>query len=303
MGGAKETTIATVSRMCRESIGYIVCISCGMETAFPGTFDIQDFHQRWFKARIAALRKAGADLSRAPQDEAGELALIDSYFKPDSLLTPAEDDIRKDTLLKHVFEHSRQLALSLSRHLGLSFEAGDFRMLLESSSVPCTQGTWETRFNSVVLSRPGCGACPASGARACDFWREALDGLVVGLGETERLARHACVRHGDAQCVDVIFAETPSRKGQSLAWGPLPDGMREELEMATKAFGDGRNVTIELKGLNEGVLHYEMKNRDPNPACWDSGILTVAFRNLIQGRHPGLEVREISPRPVLGVGA
>ncbi|MGE4159067.1 MAG: hypothetical protein AB7F75_08220 [Planctomycetota bacterium] len=274
-----------------------------MQASLPSSFDAQDFHQRWLKARLSAFRKAGVDLSQAPQDMAGEEALIDRFFRSNSLLTPAEGDIGKDALLKQVFEHSRQLALSLSRHLGLSFEAGDFRSLLESSSIPCTRGAWETRSGSVVLRRPGCGVCTDAGAHACDYWREALDGLVVGLGETERLARHACARHGDSECVDVIFAETGSRKEGSLAWGPLPDGMREGLEVASKAFGDRHQVDIGLKGLNEGVLYYEMKNLDPHPTCWDSGHLTGAFRSLVKGLHPGLEVREVSPRPVLGVGA
>ncbi|HLU69349.1 MAG TPA: hypothetical protein VKZ88_01120, partial [Fibrobacteria bacterium] len=148
----------------------------------------------------------------------------------------AERQARTDRLQRAVFDKSRKLARSLSHHLGVSFEVQDFEALLTTSGVSCFQGEWSARPHARVLSRAGCDACPQSGAAACDYWREALDGLVVGLGDTERLARHASVRHGDAGCIDVFYAERSRKRDGDPAWGPLPDHMALDLLEATSLF-------------------------------------------------------------------
>ena len=195
--------------------------------------------------------------------------------------------------------------MSLSKFLGLSFEIQDFQNLLEKSGIPCVQGRWESRKNAKILSRKGCDFCPKSGVNACDYWREALDGLVIGLGDKERLARHASIRHGDTACVDVFYFDgfyfdPEGRKETSLAWGPLPEHMAKNLMEICEDFERVMKVSILLKGLNEGVLYFEFKS-STDALCSGGQLLTSTFQRKIQKQYPGLVIQEVTPRAVLGV--
>jgi hypothetical protein len=255
-------------------------------------FDIQEFYQRWTKARISAIKKSapestGSELSSEPE-------LLEQYF------SNSNDSKKNDILLRNIFDHSRQLALGLSKFLKISFEIQDFQNLLEQSSIPCVQGKWENRETARILSRKGCDFCPKVGANACDYWREALDGLVMGLGEKERLARHASVRHGDDSCIDIFYTEAPSRKENILAYGPLPDHMEATLTTVSEDFEIKMKKAIVLKGLSEGVLYFEFAT-STDALCGGTQLLTSTFQRKIQQHYPGLLVKEISPCAVLGV--
>lgn len=259
-------------------------------------FDPEEFHGRWLKARISAINKA------APSEISSKLSesdLIDHFFSTIRNNSEKESTQKKDTLLKNIFDHSRLLAISLSKHLGLSFEIEDFQNLLKKSQIPCFQGNWENRTNARILTRNGCDSCKNAGANACDYWREAIDGLVMGLGEKERFARHASVRHGDTSCVDVLFFESETSK-ETLALGPLPEHMAPTLLSICEDFERKMNVPIQIKGLSEGILYFEFKASTDN-MCGAGNLLTLTFQRKIQKLYPGLSVKEISPYAVLGV--
>jgi len=253
--------------------------------------DINDFHSRWTKARVSAIYKANnLELEKNPKSEE---ELVGQFF---SDVNPE----KKDVLLKNIFDHSRALAASFSKFLGLTFEIEDFQKLLENSDIPCVQGKWESRETSKTLSRSGCDFCPKAGASACDYWREALDGLVMGLGEKERLARHESVRHGDQKCIDVIFFEIDSRKKESQAFGPLPEHMSQKISEICLDFENKMKTSVEVKGLSEGILYFEFKASTDN-LCGGTNLLTYTFQRKIQKVYPGIALKEISPRAVLGV--
>lgn len=259
-------------------------------------FDQKEFHDRWLKARISAIGKA------APSENLNghsEFDLIDQYFSTFPNSTPEENTKKKDSLLRNIFDHSRALAISLSKHLGLSFEIGDFQDLLSKSQIPCYQGQWEARSTARILTRNGCDSCKNSGANACDYWREAVDGLVMGLGEKERFARHASMRHGDSSCVDVLFFESETTK-ENLALGPIPDHMAPNIQAAVEEFERKMNAPIILKGLSEGILYFEFKASNDN-MCGSGNLLTLTFQRKVQKFYPGLSVKEVSPCAVLGV--
>ncbi len=266
-----------------------------MKSADGNPINFNDFHKRWLKARISALYKSNnldVPLETPPESE-----LVDQFFAE----TSAEDKTKKkDTLLRNIFDHSRLLAMSFSKFMGVSFEIEDFQNLLESSNIPCAQGEWESRENARILSRNGCDFCPKSGANACDYWREALDGIVMGLGEKERLARHESVRHGDKKCIDVIFFEMDSRKKESQAFGPLPEHMSQKISEICLDFENKMKTPVEVKGLSEGILYFEFKASTDN-LCGGTNLLTYTFQRKIQKVYPGLTTKEISPRAVLGV--
>jgi hypothetical protein len=258
----------------------------------PG-IDAEDFHRRWRNARLSALHAAEPEMA-IPPSQPGESPcdheerLLESHFS--------------ERLLRGIFENSRKLALSLSRHLGVTYELHDFQSLLAGSDIPCFQGGWRAQEKSLVLERPGCAFSAGSGHLACDYWREALDGLVTGLGDRERLARHACVRHGDASCLDVLFADVGGTGNGSTAWGPLPEHMALDLFEASEQFRHRTGITVELKGMNEGVLHYAFQ--DPTDTrCGSAKSSAELFQELVRERFPGISMKDTTPQAVLGTGS
>lgn len=269
-------------------------------------FNVDDFHQRWTRARISSLHQASKDVTQSDLSDSQtanvsllESDLVDEYFFKSSEVSSTEKIKSKDTLLRKIFDNSRLLGMSLSKHLGISFEVQDFQNLLEKSTIPCVQGQWESRESARVLKRSGCNFCTKSGADACDYWREALDGLVMGLGEKERLARHASLRHGDHACIDVFYSETVGPRDNLMAWGPIPEHMTESLTKICDEFKSKMKTSIDLKGLSEGVLYFEFKSSTDNH-CGGTYLLTSALQSKLLKVYPGLLVQEITPRAVLG---
>jgi hypothetical protein len=122
----------------------------------------------------------------------------------------------------------------------------------------------------------------------------------MGLGEKERLARHASVRHGDGECVDVFYFETERSKENSMAWGPLPEHMAASLTEVCDDFKSKMRTSILLKGLSEGILYFEFKSSTDNH-CGGTHLLTSVFQRKLQKIYPGLLAHEVTPRAVLGV--
>lgn len=259
-------------------------------------FDAEEYLRRWEQARRAALAVAvptsiGAAPPVGPAIKGEEELLRDS-------LAEDKDGTGRDTLLRAVFDNSRRLALGLSRRLGLTFELQDFKALLVSSKSPCYSGNWSLQGGAHVLRRPGCADGAGAGTLACDYWREALDGLVTGLGERERLARHGCSRRGDAACVDVLFAESDTVGGVRPAWGPVPEHLAIDLYEAVEYFRGRTGMSVGIKGVNEGVLHYELITAS-DAACAGGGR-SPRFQDILADRLPGLQSKDVTPQAVLG---
>lgn len=268
-------------------------------------FDSLEFNRRWSDARQSALRiEEPGDDSAEPEDPAplGESDLLARFVARAASAAPADAEAGRDSLLRRVFDNSRKLALSLSKRLGVTFEPADFQSLLSGSPIPCFQGTWSSRNNARILGRNGCGFCTEAGAFACDYWREALEGLVMGLGDKERLARHASMRHGDAECIDVFFTDAREGQAESLAWGPLPEHMALDLFEMAAYFQHQKGIPIELKGFREGVLYFAF-GASTDPLCGTGGLLALKFHDLIREKFPGLSLKDVTPQAVLGTGA
>lgn len=237
---------------------------------------------------MAALKGAGPG-----EPERTEVELLEEAFGAAN----ADDAARGNALLRAVFDNSRKLGASLAESLGVTFEIQDMQSLLEAAAPPCLSGNWSIRDRARVLERPGCAFAASAGSHACDYWREALDGLVTGLGDRERLARHACVRHGDRACVDVVFVEG-SGSGPSPAWAPLPDHMAIDLQEAAEYFRRRTGIEVELKGVNEGVLHYRFAG-PTGGGCAPGDVPARLFGELVHARFPGLRLLDSTPQAVL----
>lgn len=263
-------------------------------------YDKADFARRWRLARLSAIRAAASLPGHA--GEMDEAAALEAFLSAARLSGEERRSALKDALLRHVFDNSRLLASGLSRRLGVTFEVEDFRDLLEAVGVPCVQGRWTARPEAQVLARPGCGFCPGAGADACDYWREALDGLVTGLGGTERMVRQGCLRRGDAECVDVLFPEAPRGAREAEAWAPVPGHMAVEIFEAAQRLGRSAGAEVSIKGLREGVLCFEFLGATDGNRCGGAVEALERFREALSGRFPGLGLMDVTPRAVMGGG-
>ncbi len=230
---------------------------------------LEDLGARWERARRAALRTVAGRVE-AESDE----ALAVRAF---------EVDAREASRL--AFDHGVTLGKGFVR----SFGPVAFHQLPETLSRlpgPCLRGQWEPhpREAAFVLERPSCGGC----ASVCDAWREALDGLVVGVTGEGRATRHRSGGHGDGTCVDVLYRDPESR----LRFGFIPDGMRDGLEAITKFLNGMKGTHLEFRGVSEGVLLYELAVE----GCGGTEAVTKLLARSVTARWPALTLRDVSPR-------
>lgn len=253
---------------------------------YVSTDAVQDFRAselgvRWERARIAALRSVlgggvGGD----------ERALLTAALEAD----PAG-------ALRGVFDNSARLGASFRRYHREEQTLASLPALLAGLGVACLRGgRWSATPGgaSAVYERPACSARATAGT--CDYWREAIDGLVVGLGGQVRHARHRSRGHGDEACQDVLYADPES----PLRFGTLPGELAERLAPVRDLVRQFRGgADLELLGVSEGVLLYRLS---AGHGCGETDALQELVERSLARKVPGLRLQEMSPRPVLEAG-
>lgn len=264
-------------------------------------FNLSEFSERWRKARVSSLVATLGNRGIENRDEGMLLRQIST-----------ED---REHALKTVFDYSRKLGSSAARFLGMTLEINDLAEILPSMGVSCFKNNWRPNKAAQVLERGACESLKSSGSFGCDYWREALDGLVMGIGENERLARHRSVGHGDSECVDVLFTEefavprvvsegqskgqTASDIRQSEKYGPVPVEITESLSNVRKRF-ESMKIKLHLDGLSEGVLYYRLEAEE-GVLCGAGGkLMHDSFLREMSARYPTLATRDSSPLAVYG---
>jgi hypothetical protein len=236
---------------------------------------IGDLASRWRRARLASLRAID------PQAPDG---ISDDERLERALAVDAEGAQRA------VFDNSLRLGGSFARFAGRELGLDELPELLGSFPVRCLAGAWRASPDEpgAYLERSG---CPSAAAGACDWWREAISGLVLGVTGGILHARHESRGHGDARCVDVVFL----RARAPLRFGPIPEPMRPALERVRRlARAFDALAEVAFVGLSEGTLFYELTE----PAVAGGiGVRSLVERELHR-RLPALAVREITPRAV-----
>lgn len=240
--------------------------------------------ERWQRARRSALGAVTADQPAA--DGVDDLIPIKS---------PAGQHAAAQ---RRVFDHSLQLGNGFRRFHDVALELDELPAALDQLAAigaPCLHGTW-TRADgddALLLTRPGCPAS-ADGPNACDWWREAISGLVLGLTGGLRHTRHHSRGHGADRCVDVFHADPQS----PLRFGPIPAEMLGPLAaVARSAAVVDSSCRVEFLGLSEDVLYYQQTTS----GCGGGNVRTQPLiERGVHRRFPQLSLCEVTPRPVLG---
>lgn len=236
----------------------------------------KDLATRWEKARRSALLGVGITNTGPSERE-----WIKGAMTADRSLC-----------LKLAFDKSRELGLGFRRFYHVDVPLHNLVRLIPELGTTCLQGKWE-RVETPAhfrLERPPCAwkeDCTNIGA----FFREATDGLVLGLSSSVHFARHRSASSADALCLDVLFV----RDAKELRYGPLPESIKPGLAEAKKLASTFDSQTeVEFLGVSEGVLFYALKT---NPAHPGVRIKPALERALVR-RFPHLNFVDVTPTEV-----
>ncbi len=240
---------------------------------------LEDLAARWRHARRSALR-AGLPGSTSAESEEDLLSR--------ALASSAED------AQKRAFDNSLRLGVGFARYFDKEFTLGELPDVLAALGAPCLVGEWRPASDgepALFLERKGCPSA-SLGPSACDFWREAIDGLVLGITGGIRHSRHESKGHDDARCLDVVHVRPES----PLRFGAIPSDVRAGLEGARRmARAFDSTVDVEFLGISQGTLFYQLNKA----GCGGELSVKSLVEREVRRRFPRLDLREISPRSVL----
>lgn len=265
---------------------------------FP--FEYVEFSKRWLRARVSA-----ASLGEAYDgidDTSDSVGSASEWSKEIKLVSEIPLNMF-DFALRDVFDKSRQLAISASRHYKVRLELADFQDLLRLSGIPCAAGEWTSRAQARVVARSGCAHGLSKNTRMCDWYREAIDGVVVGLGETERFVRHQSEAYGDEGCLDILFDDSPQLPQSELLYGPIPAPFEPQLGVAISHYKT-RGFQLEWKGYRAGTVFYTLTGTDLTEAlCQSRGrIAHNDLKEYVRNIFPTLRIQDASPLAVYAEG-
>ncbi|MCC6644672.1 MAG: hypothetical protein IT374_03745 [Polyangiaceae bacterium] len=238
----------------------------------------RELSARWRHARRAALRAVLSDSTSETGDE--------ELLRAALLAAPAAAQ-------RAVFDNSLRLGRGYAAVQASHATFSELVGALPELGVACAERRPRAPDDdsaAVYLEREACPVA-ALGPAGCDFYREAMAGLVLGMTGGAMHARHDSAGHGGARCVDAVYLD-PEWSGRH---GPVPDELRPHLEAAARTLSmfDSR-ARVEFLGVSEGVLHYAVKG-----AGGTGGLrLGATLERLLARRAPGLSLREVSPRAV-----
>lgn len=220
-----------------------------------------------------------------------------------------------ENALKKVFLNSRNLGQSYQKKYQFSWELSDLKNELGNLNVDCLKGQIIKQNNAIVLQRNGCEFCQTNKDKLyvtkniCQFWREAIDGLIMGLCENERYVRNHSLSVNDSFCQDIFFSEDiAEQKNKPVSywknpyrWGSIPSTMAASLKDIENKFSDLK-VNLTFLGMAENQLFYKLESGQVN-TCGVSGTL---FKNLLEKNvkncFPNIELKDATPVAVISEG-
>lgn len=242
-----------------------------------------ELDRRWRLARAAALSGVLGPGVDPLEDEAWAISLAMSASG--------------EAILRLVYDNGLRLGLGFARFHGGPVNSDALGGLLGGLTSPCLVGDWmhTPAGDALRLQRKPCGAADRG---TCDFWREAISGLVHGLTDELLHVRHASFP-GEAEaggpCVDVVHGdpEGPWRFAELDA--PLAAAL-EAARVTMHMLAPG--ARIEFKGQLEGVVQYMRLGEGCGPDA-EAALDAKTFAAILERFAPGIRFRDISPRAVL----
>lgn len=233
-----------------------------------------------------------------------ESALVDFF----EIKNSTKSEIETETLstLENISEEKLELLLrkifDLSRELGLKILAESETLNLEkiteilnSLEIPCIEDSFvfDDKNNFAKSTRNSC-LCSAN-EKSCQYWRESLDGLIMGLGDNERYVRHSSILYGkNPNCSDVIYDSSLN----DMRWGEIPLEISNSLNNVIEKY-QKKDVQIILKGFNEKTLYFQIKDKDTNLSGFRRKFILENMEATFNKKFPDFKLFEISPRAVI----
>ncbi len=204
---------------------------------------------------------------------------------------------KEDELLRDVFLKSRDCGLEISNKFECFFESGEILKILNNSNLFCFQGVInEISKNDVLtLSRNGCSN--KNNPFICNYFRESADGLVMGMGESARYARHLSVGNGNELCFDVFY-NSSYKKWQ---FGDIPDDFKKHLSKITDDLF-ASDVVFTPVGINETTFFYQMVSNGKSPCGAGAQLLVKLVEKSVHSYNKNLVLCDVTPRGVLKEG-
>lgn len=241
---------------------------------------IQDLAQRWEKARRAAAQAVVGPAATTSDENA---------------LQACATEVDEAGFHRKLFENCARLGEGFARVERRRVSVDEIPTVLSALQSPCLKsGQWEAVGEGTWrLRRPPCAA-QCSKAQ-CDAWREAVDGLVLGLTGGARHTRTASAGHGQALCVDIVYADADN----PLRYGDIDEALVPTLESVQNFVRQFKGTDVRFLGVSEGVLLYQFDAS----GCGGSHSAQTLVEQLLTQKLPHLRLRELSPRPVLDAAA
>jgi hypothetical protein len=177
---------------------------------------------------------------------------------------------------------------------GAPFSIEAIQQVFGAADIPCMKGSWrhESENKTYILKRVGCAV--SASASVCDYWREAVDGLVMGLGDRTRFVRVQSLGHLNPLCLDSLS----DAQDQPRYYAPVPPRLSVILRPIVDRLSDG-GVEVLFQGVAEDRLYYVLSHSS-GPACSSSATLLreLVAREVAQ-LVPGLCAIENSPIGVI----
>lgn len=204
-----------------------------------------------------------------------------------------------ELLLKKIFDISRLIGLDLRKEYYSDKKADpdikEISSILSFLSIPCLKGSWDINENSgsFIIKRNNC--IYKDNPTTCLYWREAIDGLIMGLGDSERYTRHKSKYFSkDDECVDVVYDSNKS----NLRWADVPETIIKKLSCIIEKLNK-KQIELILVGYTEKTLYYKIKDSNENLSQFRRGFIIKTISTYCFEKLPEIKAVEISPRAVI----
>jgi len=188
-----------------------------------------------------------------------------------------------------IFDACRKLGLESSAQQAAYASPAELASELSQTDLPCIGGPWSQLAAQVWELRRS--PCQTLSAAYCALWREALDGLVMGVGDSLRYARHSHFSEG--QCVDLLY----DLSAGDQRWGEVPAALIQKLQPLQDKLQRSQ-AQLKLLGYAEQTLFCLLEDRHQAFASQRYGFLLQSIQRFAQAQLFPVRLQEVSPQAV-----